>query len=403
MDAVEKLAILSDSAKYDVACSSSGSDRKSSQNGLGAATKNGICHTFSSDGRCVSLLKILMSNVCVYECVYCVNRASNDIQRATFSPREIADLTIGFYRRNYIEGLFLSSGIVKNPDFTMERMIEAVRILREEYRFGGYIHLKVIPGCSEFLIQKAVLLADRISSNVELPSAKSLKLLAPQKASQNLLLPFRLASELRETLPSTKRATALSMSTQMIVGASDESDLEILRSANYLYRTPNLKRVYYSAFIPTKNDATLPTALPQKAPPLLREHRLYQADWLMRVYNFRLDEIADENHKMLDEKFDPKISWALRNIELFPVEINKVEYDMLIRVPGIGITGAKKIIRARKYRALGFEELKALNISLKKAANFILAKGRYYHGGSVDSENIKKRLILSQRVAGNLF
>jgi len=401
MDIEEKLAILADSAKYDVACSSSGSDRKS-KDGIGSANKNGICHTFSSDGRCISLLKILMSNVCVYECLYCINRASSDIKRATFSPREVADLTIGFYRRNYIEGLFLSSGIIKNPNFTMEKMVESVRILREEYRFGGYIHLKIIPGCDEKLLQKAILLADRISSNVELPSLKSLQKLAPQKATQNLLLPFQKASELREKLPTSKTATALSMSTQMIVGASSESDLDILKVTNYLYRTPNLKRVYYSAFIPTKNDDMLP-ALPSSPPPLLREHRLYQADWLLRIYKFRLDEIVDENNTMLDSKFDPKTMWALKNLDLFPVDINRADFELLIRVPGIGIKGAMNIIRARRFRTLGFEELKRLNISLKKTASFITAQGRYYYGGSMDRESIIKRLSVQNKKVGLLF
>lgn len=401
MDLTKKLEILSDSAKYDVSCSSSGSERGNSGEGLGSASKNGICHSFSADGRCISLLKILMSNVCIYECSYCINRSSSNIQRATFTPAEIVRLTIGFYRRNYIEGLFLSSGVIKSPDHTMEMMVETIRLLREEQKFYGYIHLKLIPGSSEILIQQALKYADRVSSNIELPSLKSLNLLAPDKAKTNLIKPFDIALNHSSNLPSTKRASAISMSTQMIVGATPESDFDILKTSSTLYKKPNLKRVYYSAYIPTNNDKNLPSTT--TTPPLLREHRLYQADWLLRVYKFPLDDIVDKQNSMLDEKFDPKISWALRNLNLFPIEINRASFEMLIRVPGIGIKGAMKIIKARKHKNLGVEELKKLKISIKRAGHFILTNGRYPFGGSIDEDSIKKKLLLSQREEALLF
>ncbi len=361
----EKLEILSDAAKYDSSCSSSGSDRAVSSSGIGNGALGGICHSFSADGRCISLLKVLLTNQCIFDCAYCKNKASNDIKRAAFAPEELAKLTIEFYRRNYIEGLFLSSGIVKDADHTMELMLRCVRILRSEYKFGGYIHIKLIPGASNELICEAARLADRVSSNIETPSETSLKLLAPQKNRQNVLSPLTLA-----------RQTNISMSTQMIIGATPESDLDIIKLSSSLYKQRFLKRVYYSAYIPINYDKRLPVPLDFK-PPLLREHRLYQADWLLRFYGFSPVEILDENTPFLDERLDPKSAWAVRNIHLFPIDINRASFEELVRVPGLGLTGAKKIIDARRWRKLGLDELKMLHISTKKCRFFIVAKDHF--------------------------
>jgi len=361
----EKLEILSDAAKYDSSCSSSGSDRASVKGGIGSCSLGGICHTFTSDGRCVSLLKVLLTNHCILDCAYCKNRVSNDVKRAAFTPEELAKLTIEFYRRNFIEGLFLSSGVVKSADHTMELMIRCAKILRHTYRFGGYIHIKLIPGASDELVREISALADRVSSNIELPSEESLKLLAPQKSRQSVLEPLKIAKEAN-----------ISMSTQMIVGASPESDFDIIRLSESLYKNRYLKRVYYSAYIPVNFDKRLPVPTDFK-PPLLREHRLYQADWLLRFYKFRADEILCAKEPFLDERLDPKSIWALKNIHLFPIDINKASYEELIRIPGLGLIGAKKIIDARKYKKLGLDELKTLKISIKKSRFFITARGYF--------------------------
>ena len=363
----DKIAILADSAKFDVSCSSSGSEHNYKTGELGNTHKSGICHTFTSDGRCVSLLKVLLSNICIYDCAYCINRVSNDIKRTAFTPRELADLTINFYKRNYIEGLFLSSGIIKDEDHTMSLLLQTLRILRHEYRFNGYIHVKLIPGSSKELIDEATLLANRVSSNIELPSSKSLALLAPDKSKETLLQPLKHARQI-----SLERYNKpISMSTQMIVGASSESDFEILKLSSSLYEKALLKRVYYSAYIPINEHKLLPSPLHVK-PPLEREHRLYQADWLLRFYGFSYDEIVDVNEN-LNIQFDPKTYWALRHLEHFPIDINKASKEVLIRIPGIGIRGAQKIMQARAYKQLTFEDLKALKISLKRAKYFIIA------------------------------
>lgn len=385
----DKIAILADSAKYDVSCSSSGSDNNYKTGEIGNTHKSGICHTFTSDGRCVSLLKVLFSNACIYDCAYCINRVSNDIKRTAFTPRELADLTLNFYKRNYIEGLFLSSGIIKNEDHTMELLLQTLRILRHEYRFNGYIHIKLIPGSSKELIHEATLLANRISSNIELPSSKSLALLAPQKSKETLLSPLKYARNI--TLERNNKP--ISMSTQMIIGATGESDFEILKLSASLYQKALLKRVYYSAYIPVNDDKLLPSPLHVK-PPLQREHRLYQADWLLRFYGFSYDEIVDANEN-LDIQFDPKTHWALRHLEHFPIDINKASREILIRIPGIGIRGAQKIIQARAFKSLNFEDLKALKISLKRARYFIIAGKNYERHIPLYEERLKIVLINS--------
>ena len=376
----EKLEILSDAAKYDSSCSSSGSDRPAQSGGIGNGSLGGICHSFSADGRCISLLKVLLTNYCIFDCAYCKNRVSNDIKRAAFSPEELARLTIEFYKRNYIEGLFLSSGIVKSADHTMELMAKCVKILREEYLFGGYIHVKLIPGASKELVAQISRLADRVSSNIELPSEQSLKLLAPDKSKQAVFDPLKAAQEEK-----------ISMSTQMIVGATPESDLDILTLSENLYKKRFLKRVYYSAYIPVNSDKRLPVPIDFK-PPLLREHRLYQADWLLRFYGFKSTEIVNLEYPNLDDRLDPKSVWALRNIHLFPVDINRAGYYELIRVPGLGIRGAMKILEARKYKKLGLEELKTLKIQTKKTAFFITAKNHFPH--QTEQQRIYKMLTI---------
>jgi len=367
----DKIAILADSAKYDVSCSSSGSDNNYKTGELGNTHKSGICHTFTSDGRCVSLLKVLLSNICIYDCAYCINRVSNDIKRTAFSPRELAELTIDFYKRNYIEGLFLSSGIIKNEDHTMSLLLQTLRILRHEYRFNGYIHVKLIPGSSQELIHEATLLANRVSSNIELPSSKSLALLAPQKSKETLLSPLKYARNI-----SLERSNKpIAMSTQIIIGATGESDFDILKLSASLYQKALLKRVYYSAYIAVNEHKHLPALLGSR-PPLEREHRLYQADWLLRFYGFSYDEIVDVNQN-LDIQFDPKTHWALRHLENFPIDINKAPLQTLIRIPGIGVRGAQKIVQARRFKTLTFEDLKQLKIPLKRARYFIIAGKEY--------------------------
>jgi len=396
MTTLDKLTILSDAAKYDVSCSSSGSERTAPAGGLGAAKHSGICHTFTSDGRCVSLLKILLSNVCVYDCAYCVNRVSNDIPRATFRPEEVAELTINFYRRNYIEGLFLSSGVIDTPDMTMEKIIRVLELLRHQHRYGGYIHVKLIPGASETLTIKASLLADRVSANLELPSEKSLQLLAPDKAKSAVLAPLKQIAHFNyEHLPQDPKRgqgkRAIGMSTQMIIGATPESDREILHLSQNLYDKALLKRVYYSAYIPINESRHLPAL--NSVPPLLREHRLYQADWLLRFYGFEAQELLSADKPNLDTRFDPKTVWALRHLEHFPIEINHACKEELIRIPGIGIRSAHKILAARRYRALDEEALKALGVQLKRARLFITAKGRYLGRVRFDGDILEQSLL----------
>ena len=383
MKLLDKLQILADSAKYDVSCSSSGSERGKKKGMLGTATMAGICHSWADDGRCISLLKVLFSNVCVYDCAYCVNRASNDIPRASFTPDEMAELTIQFYKRNYIEGLFLSSAVTVSPDFTMERMVRALQKLRTTYRFNGYIHVKAIPGANPALIHQAGLLADRLSINIEVPSASGLVRLAPQKTPLSILEPMAYLSEQirdhREMLPALRHAPAFApagQSTQLMVGATRDSDLRILKLSENLYRKFSLKRVYYSAYMPIN---TAPGQLPAitAEPPLLREHRMYQADWLLRFYGFEADELLDEKHDSFDPRVDPKADWAVRHLDQFPVEINRAPYEMLLRVPGIGVLSAKRILAARRFGPLTFEALEQMHIVLKRARHFITCGGRF--------------------------
>jgi len=371
----EKLSILADAAKYDVSCSSSGSNRANKNKGLGN-TGNGICHAYTEDGRCVSLLKILLTNVCIFDCAYCVSRKSNDIKRAAFTVQEVVDLTINFYRRNYIEGLFLSSGIFKDPDYTMERLIKIAKKLRTEHNFNGYIHLKTIPGASEELIKEAGLWADRMSINVEMPTEKSLALLAPDKKQNTMLQSMdHVKSAIianKEEKKLFKKAPSYApagQSTQMVIGATPETDLEILYLANGFYKKFNMRRVYYSGYIPISNDNRLPAI--GTPVPMVRENRLYQADWLMRFYGFKVNEIVDKQSPLLDMDIDPKLSWALRNLHLFPLDINAVDKQLLIRVPGIGIQSANKICAARKFSRITWEHLKKIGIAFNRSKYFI--------------------------------
>lgn len=421
MDIADKLELLADAAKYDVACTSSGVDRAAQAGKLGNTSKAGICHSFTADGRCITLLKVLLSNACIYNCAYCVNRISNEGERTTFTPRELADLTINFYRRNYIEGLFLSSGVVRSPDFTTELMIEALALLREEYGFQGYIHAKAIPGTSPELLDRLGQLADRMSVNLELPSQKSLQLLAPDKSKHDIFTPMHLIKsgieESRDTRAlmkknttylaprkaslarSTHRTRAFApagQSTQMIIGATPESDHQILNLSSALYRRFSLKRVFFSAYLPVNEDARLPQG---KAVALDREHRLYQADWLMRFYRFEVDEIIDEQNPFLDLEVDPKANWALNNLDFFPVEVNKAPYASLLRVPGIGVRGAKLIMRARKTHTLREPELRKLGIAYKRARFFITCQGTY-QGGTIPFERRSLRAQLAAPIQG---
>ena len=395
----QKMQILSDSAKYDVSCSSSGSENNYKTGELGATASSGICHTFTSDGRCVSLLKVLLTNFCIYDCAYCINRVSNDIPRTAFAPRELADITINFYKRNYIEGLFLSSGIIESEDHTMQLILRTLRILRHEYKFNGYIHVKLIPGSDAKLIEEVVKLASRVSSNIELPSDASLKLLAPNKTKEKVLQPLKLARDF--SMERTNKP--IGMSTQLIVGATPESDRDILKLSSALYDKALLKRVYYSAYVPVNEDKNLP-ALATSKPPLLREHRLYQADWLLRFYDFKADEIVNVDNPNLDEELDPKMFWALNNLHLFPMEINKATKEELIRIPGIGTKGAMKIINARRFKKLTFDSLKQLKISVKNAKYFITCNGVYQKEIPMYSDKIKLALNPPKIIkAPNLF
>lgn len=410
MDTVEKLRVLADAAKYDVACTSSGIDRRAKAGELGNTTSAGICHAFTADGRCITLLKVLMTNACAYDCAYCVNRRSNDTPRVAFSPRELADLTVAFYRRNYIEGLFLSSGVLRDPDFTMELVVRTLEILRFEHRFRGYVHAKAVPGADPALLDRLGHLADRVSVNLELPSRESLSLLAPDKSRHDVLSPMRqihgsiaedadTRSIMRRTgvylqkTPPAKKARAFApagQSTQMIVGATPESDWQILNLSAALYRSFELKRVFFSAYVPVVEDWRLPSS---PAIQLTREHRLYQADWLMRFYRFDVSEIIDESHPFLDLLVDPKANWALNHLDFFPVEVNTAPYAALLRVPGIGVRGAKAIVRARKASCLRERELRKLGIAFKRARYFITCAGVYQGRGVLfEQEALRARL-----------
>ena len=398
MDVFEKLTILTDAAKYDVACTSSGSDRAGVKGKLGSTMAPGCCHSFSADGRCISLLKVLMSNVCSYDCAYCVNRRTNDTPRATFTPRELADLTIQFYRRNYIEGLFLSSAVIGTPDYTCERMAEVLRVLREEYGFRGYIHVKGIPGADPMLIRRLGLWADRMSVNIELPSQASLKLLAPDKSKESILLPMaKIKNGIDESRAEivkyshAPRFVPAGQSTQMIIGATPETDRQILRLTAGLYRKYALKRVFFSAYTPVVAGKNLPSL--DTRPPLLREHRLYQADWLLRFYGFNADEILDDAHPDFDPRFDPKCCWALYHPEQFPVEVNRAPYEMLLRVPGIGVKSARRIVQVRRVSALNYDTLKKLGVVLRRAQFFIVCGGKRREGLRFKENEIARYLL----------
>ncbi len=412
----DKLRILAAAARYDVSCASSGSNRSSPAGSLGNVVASGICHSWAADGRCISLLKVLFTNFCVYDCAYCLNRRSNDIERAAFSPAELAELTISFYRRNYIEGLFLSSGVLKNPDYTMELLIRCVKLLRENYGFAGYIHLKAIPGADPDLIFQAGRLVDRLSVNLELPSQQSLTLLAPDKSKVSILGPMqRIRDWSLEYNSHTSRKPQLTLasgagdhvstnlqkparqsfipggqSTQLIVGASPEDDLQILTLSESLYKKMRLKRVYYSAYIPINHDSRLPETQP---PPLLREHRLYQADWLLRFYRFSVKELFENGPPLLDSDFDPKIMWALRHPEFFPVDVNQADFEALLRVPGLGMISARRILQARRVGRLSIDDLAKLGVVMKRARYFLSAPGSDVTILGLDPLNLRRRLL----------
>lgn len=395
----EKLEILADAAKYDVSCSSSGGNRKNTNKGLGDSSASGICHTYTEDGRCVSLLKILLTNFCIYDCAYCVTRKSNDIHRAAFTVEEVVDLTINFYRRNYIEGLFLSSGIFKNADYTMERLVRVAKKLRLEHNFNGYIHLKSIPGASDEIMREAGLYADRLSMNLEIPTESGLKLLAPDKNHQDMIKPMRFVKnellqykEEKKKFKSTPKFAPAGQSTQVIVGATQENDFQIIQVADHFYNNFNLKRVYYSGYVPVSNDARLPAIGAQV--PLVRENRLYQADWLMRFYGFKANEILEKNNPFLDLEVDPKMGWALRNITQFPVIIQNAQLEMILRVPGIGVKSAHKIVHARRFQNLTMEHLKKIGVSINRAKYFISVSNENTHLKFLNALNLKE-IILS--------
>ncbi|WP_235191910.1 putative DNA modification/repair radical SAM protein [Paenibacillus sp. FSL R7-277] len=401
---MEKLEILTASAKYDVACTSSGSDRKGQAGALGNTSAMGICHSFAADGRCISLLKVLMTNGCVYDCAYCINRKSNPIRRAAFTPEEIADITMQFYRRNYIEGLFLSSGIMRNPDYTTEQLISALELLRNVYHFNGYIHVKAIPGADEALLSRLGLLADRMSVNIELPSQESLGRLAPDKSKVSILKPMGLiTSRIKENRSDivrynhAPRFAPAGQSTQMIVGATPDTDYQILNLTEGLYRKYALKRVFFSAYTPVVEDSLLP-ALDTK-PPLLREHRLYQADWLLRFYGFKANELLDEAVPNFNPLLDPKCSWAVNHREQFPVEINRAPYEMLLRVPGIGVRSAQRIVKARRAGSLDFHALKKLGVVIKRAQFFITCKDKPLEGLKVSEHTLLRSLMSGEQLA----
>ena len=398
VDVMRKLEILSNSAKYDASCSSSGSNRKNTADGIGNASTSGICHSWSQDGRCISLLKILYTNKCIYDCKYCINRASNELERTSFTPKEIVDLTMNFYRRNYIEGLFLSSGVERSPDYTMENLVKILKELRLIHKFNGYIHVKAIPGADPKFIYEAGLYADRMSVNIELPSEKSLKLLAPQKNKADILKPMALikhsileSSEYKKKGFKAPKFTPGGQSTQIMVGATNESDLRVISLTEGLYDTFGLKRVYYSAYVPVVAHANLPAI--QTTPPLLKEHRMYQADWLLRYYGFKAKELLDEKNPNFDIDLDPKAFWALNNLDKFPVEVNNAPYEILLRVPGIGVTSALRIIRARRLCNLSYDNLKKIGVVLKRARYFLTCSGRFYGDKGMERGRLKNYLL----------
>lgn len=398
MTVMEKLGILSDAAKYDVSCTSSGVDRKGDGTGIGNTMAAGICHSFSADGRCISLLKILFTNECIYDCKYCINRRSNDIPRASFTPDEVCELTIEFYRRNFIEGLFLSSGIIGNPNLTMELIYQTIYKLRTQHRFQGYIHVKAIPGADPVLIQKTGMVADRMSVNLELPTADGLRRLAPNKHRKNILAPMR---QIQNGIKQTRQDIVIykdvpkfvpaGQSTQMIIGATPESDYQIVTVAENLYKKFDLKRVFYSAFVHVNEDKALPALA--GGPPLLREHRLYQADWLMRFYGFAADELLNENKPNFNVLLDPKCDWALCHLELFPIEINRADYKTLLRIPGIGVKSAQRIVGARRHGNLDFTALKKIGVVLKRALYFITCNGRMLYNTKIEEDYITRNLL----------
>ena len=399
----EKLRILSDAAKYDVSCSSSGSSRKNTNNGLGNAAMSGICHSWSADGRCISLLKILMTNYCIYDCKYCINRKDNDIERAILTPDEIVKLTINFYRRNYIEGLFLSSGIIRSADYTMELMIAVAKKLRLEEKFNGYIHMKVIPGASRELIHEIGLYVDRVSVNIEFAEDSALKLLAPDKKPTDISTSMGLIRknlieniEDKKIFKSTPSFIPAGQTTQMIIGASGESDYTILNRSENLYKNFDLKRVYYSGYVPVNKSGILVST--EQAVPIIREHRLYQADWLLRFYDFKADEILDEKDPFVDPLLDPKTNWAIKNSYFFPIEINKASYKDLLRVPGIGVTSAKRIVMTRKYSTIRYEHLKKLGIVIKRAKYFIVVNGEFLGFKKENPELLRNALMEKEKM-----
>ena len=403
MDVLEKLTVLTDAAKYDAACTSSGGNRTAKKGYIGntSSSVSGCCHSFSADGRCVTLLKVLMTNCCVFDCKYCINRRSNDTKRAAFTPHELADLTISFYRRNYIEGLFLSSGVLRSPDYTTELMIKALRILREEYRFNGYIHAKAIPGTAPELVEHLGFLADRLSVNIELPSEAGLRTLAPDKTKQAILSPMRQiqvrSKQSKEELVKYRHAPKFApagQSTQLIVGATADSDFHILRLTQGLYDRYRLKRVFYSAYVPVVEHALLPSK--DVKPPLLREHRLYQADWLLRFYGFRAEELLDEQHPDFNPLVDPKCSWALAHLDFFPVEVNTADYEALLRVPGIGVTSARRILTARRAGKLRIEDLQKMGVVMKRAQYFLTASGKRAEGLLFTPDSLLRNLIAAE-------
>ncbi|AMR32917.1 radical SAM protein [Mucilaginibacter sp. PAMC 26640] len=397
----EKLNILADAAKYDVSCASSGSKRKNENKGLGNAS-NGICHSYTEDGRCVSLLKILLTNHCIFDCAYCVSRKNNDIKRAAFTVQEVVDLTINFYRRNYIEGLFLSSGIFKDADYTMERLVRVAKKLRTEHKFNGYIHLKSIPGASDELMNEAGLYADRLSVNLELPTPAGLKLLAPDKDQRDMIKPMGYLkhaiikhTEEKKLFKKAPLFAPAGQSTQMIIGATPENDSQVLQSANYFYKNFNLKRVYYSGYVPVLTDSRLPAL--NTAVPMVRENRLYQADWLMRFYGFNVNEIVSKSQPHLDLDIDPKLGWAIRNMQAFPVDINKADLQMILRVPGIGLLSAKKIVSARRFGKLNWDQLKKMGVSLNRAKYFMICNSNEFERRDLTGTNIKQFILATSQ------
>ncbi|HZH63410.1 MAG TPA: putative DNA modification/repair radical SAM protein [Flavisolibacter sp.] len=397
---LEKLSILADAAKYDVSCSSSGSKRKNENKGLGNAEGMGICHAYTEDGRCVSLLKILLTNHCIFDCAYCVSRKSNDVKRAAFTVQEVVDLTMNFYRRNYIEGLFLSSGIFKDPDYTMERLVSIAKKLRTEQKFNGYIHLKTIPGASDELMKEAGLYADRLSVNIEMPTELGLKLLAPDKKREDMIRPMTfLKNEIVANKAEQKAVTRVKaplfapagQSTQMVIGATNENDWQVLKLSDGFYKHMNLKRVYYSGYVPVSNDSRLPAI--GTPVPMVRENRLYQADWLLRFYGFEVDEIVTPDDPFLDMQIDPKLNWALRNLHQFPVDINKADLEVIKRIPGIGIQSAQKIWEARKFKTLTWDHLQKFNIATNRAKYFLNMKVQDFAPKDYTPQQIKNFIL----------